>query len=61
MKPAFTDPESPQILADRKLRMDAHWRRGVLGDAAYLLSLKCIGYLPKEAKVELNLLKMERS
>ncbi len=47
MRPAFTDPEAQEILAERKLRMDHHWRRGAIGDSAYLLSLKCLGFLPK--------------
>lgn len=60
MRPAFSDAEAPSINEARKRRFDGCWRRGVLGDNAYLLSLKILGYLPKEAKVELNLLKMER-
>jgi hypothetical protein len=60
MRPTFSDAEAPQILTDRKRRFDDAWRRSVIGDHAYTLSLKCLGFLPKEAQTELNLLKMER-
>ena len=54
------DPERPQLLDMQKLRIDQHWRRREIGDATYVRSLTFYGYLPKDAVIELNLLKMER-
>ena len=59
MNPHFSDPEARQILNERKIARDAEWLRGVIGDATYLLSLRILGYLPAEAKTELNLLVMD--
>ena len=56
----FSDSEHPQLLDMQKLRMDQAWRKGLIGDATYVRSLSFCGYLPKDATVELNLLKMER-
>ena len=55
-----TEPERPTLLDMQKLRMDQCWRKGEIGDATYIRSLTFYGYLPKEATVELNLLKMEK-
>lgn len=55
-----TDPERPALLDMQKLRMDQCWRKREIGDATYLRSLFIMGYLPKDANVELNLLKLER-
>jgi hypothetical protein len=55
-----TDPERPALLDMQKLRMDQCWRKGEIGDRTYLRSLFIMGYLPKDANTELNLLKMER-
>ena len=67
MRPAPTDPEAPQILDIKKLRLDQLWRKyrktgGVEGiaDATYLRSLLIMGYSPADATTELNLLKLER-
>ncbi len=59
MQPHFNDPERPAELDMRKLSMDQAWRKGQIGDATYVRSLTFYGYLPKEATVELNLLKLE--
>lgn len=55
-----SDPERSQHLDTKKLRVDQAWRKGLIGDATYVRSLTFCGYLPKDAVVELNLLKMER-
>jgi hypothetical protein len=60
MQPHFSDSERPALLDMQKLRMDQAWRKGQIGDATYIRSLTFYGYLPKEATVELNLLKMEK-
>jgi hypothetical protein len=56
----YTDPETPKLLDMQKLRMDQLWRQRKVGDQTYLRSLFIIGYLPKDATTELNLLKLER-
>ena len=56
----YTDPETPRLLDMQKLRMDQLWRQKKVGDLTYLRSLFFIGYLPKDATTELNLLKLER-
>jgi len=55
------DPERPRQLDMTKLRLDQHWRKGEILDATYLRSLFILGYLPDEARTELNLLKLERT
>ena len=55
-----SDPEFAQAFDIQKLRMDQLWRKGSIGDITYIRSLTFAGYLPKDATVELNLLKMER-
>lgn len=57
----FSDPERPAHLDMQKLRMDQCWRRGEILDNTYLRSLFIMGYLPDEARTQLNLLKMERT
>lgn len=57
---AHSDPERSQLLDMKKLRMDQCWRRREIGDLTYIRSLTFYGYLPSEAIVELNLLKMEK-
>lgn len=54
------DPERPALLDMSKLRIDQCWRKGEIGDSTYLRSFFCMGYLPKDAIVELNLLRMEK-
>jgi hypothetical protein len=56
----FSDPEKPKDDDMKKLRMDQAWRKGLIGDPTYLRSLFIMGYLPKDANTELNLLKLER-
>ena len=60
MQPHFSDSERPALLDMQKLRIDQCWRNGEIGNATYLRSLFIMGYLPKDANTELNLLKMER-
>ena len=60
MKPHFSDPEARHLLDIRKQQRDAEWLRGQIGEETYKLSLRILGYLPREAQTELNLLKMER-
>ena len=60
MQPHFSDAERPALFDMQKLRLDQCWRRGEIGDATYLRSLFIMGYPPREAGTELNLLKMER-
>ncbi len=59
MNPHFSDQEARQLLHERKMQRDAEWLRGVIGDATYKLSLQILGYLPNDAKTELNLLAMD--
>lgn len=54
------DPEKPKLLDMKKLRMDQHWRKQEIGDSTYLRSLFIMGYTPKDAATELNLLKLEK-
>lgn len=61
LKPAWSDPEARAILDQRKMQRDNEWLRGLIGEPTYLLSLEILGYLPKDAQTELNLLKMERT
>ena len=60
MQPHFSDPERKQDLDFGKLRMDQMWRRRQIGDATYLRSLFNMGWLPRDAAIELNLLKLEK-
>lgn len=57
---ANMDAERPALLDIKKLRMDECWRKKLIGDLTYIRSLTFCGYLPKDAIVELNLLKMEK-
>lgn len=61
MRPDWHDAEARAILDQRKMQRDNEWLRGLIGEPTYLLSLEILGYLPDEAKTELNLLKMERT
>lgn len=56
----FSDPELRSILNERKQARDAEWLRGVIGDDTYRRSLMILGYLPDEARTELNLLRMSK-
>jgi hypothetical protein len=56
---AHHEPECPQLLDMQKLRFDQLWRQKKVGDATYCRSLFILGYLPDEARTELNLLKLE--
>ena len=60
MIPSHHDPERPALLDMQKLRMDQCWRKKQIGDQTYLRSLFIMGYLPADANVELNLLRLER-
>lgn len=57
---AFSEAERPALLDWEKLRMDQCWRRGAIGDATYLRTLFNMGYVPRDAQTELNLLRLER-
>lgn len=56
----FSDPELRSILNERKQARDTEWLRGVIGEPTYLRSLMILGYLPDEARTELNLLRMSK-
>lgn len=56
---SHSDSEKPKLIDMEKLRMDQCWRKNEIGDMTYLRSLFIMGYLPKDANVELSLLKME--
>ena len=60
MKPHFSDPEARQILEQRKRQRDDEWLKGQVGEATYLRGLMILGYLPADAQVELNLLRMQK-
>lgn len=60
MIPSRQDPERPALLDMHKLRLDQYWRKREIGDRTYLRSLFNMGYLPRDANVELNLLRLER-
>ena len=55
-----TEPERPAMLDWQKLQLDQHWRKGAVGDVTYLRILFLIGYAPRDARTELNLLKLEQ-
>lgn len=55
-----SDPEHWETLRFRKEQRDDEFRRGAIGESAYLLSIQFLGYLPREAQTELNLLKLEK-
>ena len=57
---SHSDPERPALLDMQKLRMDQCWRKGEIGDSTYLRSLFNMGYVPRDANTELNLLKLEK-
>jgi hypothetical protein len=59
MTPSHHDPERPALLDMQKLRMDQCWRKKEITDSTYLRSLFIMGWLPKDAIVELSLLKLE--
>ena len=53
------DPEYWETLRFRKEQRDDEFRRGEITESVYLACLKTLGYLPREARTELNLLLME--
>lgn len=55
------DPDTRSILNARKVERDNEWLRGQIGEPAYLRSLILLGYLEKDARVELSLLKMTKT
>lgn len=57
----FSDPERPKILDMQKLALDQCWRKGQVGDVTYLRTLFLIGYAPRDAQTELNLLRLEQN
>lgn len=59
MNPHFSDAEAQQILSDRKRDRDNEWLLGQVGEATYLRGLIILGYLPDEARTELNLLRVK--
>jgi hypothetical protein len=61
MQPHFADPERPALLDMQKLRMDQCWRREEIGDVTYLRSLLIMGFAPRDAQTELNLLNLEQT
>lgn len=54
------DSEARMLLDDRKRERDNEWLRRQVGDATYLIGLRILDYLPRDAETELNLLRMER-
>ena len=60
MRPHFSDDERVELLDMQKLRMDQCWRKREIGDATYVRSLTFLGFSPKDAATELNLLKLEK-
>lgn len=46
--------------AERKLRLDEQFRRGMIGEATYLLSLEIYGVKPADAKQELRDRQLEK-
>lgn len=57
---SWHDPEARRLLDDRKRERDNEWLRRQVGDATYLRGLMILGYLPRDAETELNLLRMEQ-
>ena len=53
------DPERTALLDARSRRMDALWRRGVIGDSTYLRSLFIDGVDAADARSRLACLKMD--
>lgn len=56
---SWHDPETRQLLNERKTQRDNEWLLGQIGEVTYLRSLMILGYLEKDARVELNLLRMK--
>lgn len=56
----FSDPEAKAHLEQRKRQRDIEWLRGQIGEPAYLRSLMVMGWLEKDARTELSLLKMSK-
>jgi hypothetical protein len=56
-----SDPERSKLLDEKKARLDVLWLKGHIGDSTYLRSLFIDGYLPRDANVELSLLRMEKA
>lgn len=61
MTPHFSDPERPKILDMQKLALDQCWRKGQVGDVTYIRTLFSMGYVPRDAQTELNLLRLEQT
>ena len=57
---SYQDPERAKLLDEKKARLDVYRLKGMIGDATYLRSLFIDGYLPRDANVELSLLRMEK-
>jgi hypothetical protein len=55
-----TEPERPAMLDWQKLQLDQQWRKGEVGSVTYLRTLFLIGYAPRDAQIELNLLRLEK-
>lgn len=55
----YTDPEHWKTLRFRKEQRDDEFRKGLIGEPTYILSLQFLGYLTREAQTEANLIKMD--
>ena len=49
-----THPERWEEMKAKKAVHDDHFRRGIIGEPTYMLSLKILGFLPHERKSELR-------
>ena len=56
----YSDPEARAELEQRKAQRDLEWLKGQIGDATYLTSLRILRYAERDAKSELNLLRMSK-
>lgn len=53
------DPEYWYYVRDKKIVVDEAFRKGLLGESAYLLSLRIWGYTAAEQRQELEFRRME--
>lgn len=58
--PHFSDSERPAFIDAQVARLGQYWRQELIGDVTLLRTLMVMGYAPRDAQTELNLLRMER-
>lgn len=56
-----TDPDWWKYLQEKKAERDREYLAGEISDAVYTGRLLAYNYMPKEAQIELNLLRMRKA